>query len=431
MLRGSSPITLSQLDISPAIQAGALEAQAAVNLASSVNQAVENFQAKQEEKKQKEMTVSALRSFVPGLSEDLYKAAASDKGVRDNLMLFGREQAKAQAEIDLARAKPPSAKDLFEITERQQEMMNNQALAQANQDFLKLPQEERTSIKLSQLAEGYGSTDPSLAANLSKQYLDSGLIQKGLTPKEELAAQTNKTAADSALFDLFQSTQRITDVATDIGREAGVGTIGVTGGLMSLIPGTAARDLRGDIATIQADQAFSALQALREASPTGGALGQVSERELALLQSAFAAIDPGLSRGKLIENLNAYIGKRNQALKNVYNTYVSEYGEEEARRVLGPLMTTGGTASPGEPSPDLIESVQFSEEVPTERASGVLPRFLSPGAPSELGFNPMSANLLPFLLLSKRSLGESPDTIETEGVQQSFTEPKFTIKEVN
>jgi hypothetical protein len=105
MLRGSSPIRLSQLDISPAIQAGALEQQAAVNLSSSINQAVENFQAKQEEKKQKEMTVSALRSFVPGLSEDLYKAAASDKSVRDNLMLFGREQAKAASELELAELK--------------------------------------------------------------------------------------------------------------------------------------------------------------------------------------------------------------------------------------------------------------------------------------------------------------------------------------
>ena len=103
MLRGSSPITLSQLDISPALQAGALEAQAAVNLASSVNQAVENFQAKQEEKKQKEMTVSALRSFVPGLTEDMYKAAANDSAVKDSLLLFGREQAKAAAELELAQ----------------------------------------------------------------------------------------------------------------------------------------------------------------------------------------------------------------------------------------------------------------------------------------------------------------------------------------
>ena len=103
MLRGSTPIRLSQLDISPAIQAGALEQQAAVNLASSVNQAVQNFQAKQQEKEQKKMTANALRQFVPGLSEDLYKAAANDPTVKDNLLLFGREQAKAAAELELAQ----------------------------------------------------------------------------------------------------------------------------------------------------------------------------------------------------------------------------------------------------------------------------------------------------------------------------------------
>jgi len=103
MLRGSSPIQLSQLDISPAIQAGALEAEAAVNLASSVNQAVQNFQAKQQEKEQKKMTANALRQFVPGLSEDLYKAAANDPTVKDNLLLFGREQAKAATELELAQ----------------------------------------------------------------------------------------------------------------------------------------------------------------------------------------------------------------------------------------------------------------------------------------------------------------------------------------
>lgn len=67
MLRGSSPIRLSQLDISPAIQAGALEAQAAVNLASSVNQAVQNFQAKQQEKEMTKMRAQTIEQFLPNL----------------------------------------------------------------------------------------------------------------------------------------------------------------------------------------------------------------------------------------------------------------------------------------------------------------------------------------------------------------------------
>ncbi len=67
MLRGSSPIRLSQLDISPALQAGALEAQAAVNLASSVNQAVQDFQAKQQEKEMTKMRAQTIEQFLPNL----------------------------------------------------------------------------------------------------------------------------------------------------------------------------------------------------------------------------------------------------------------------------------------------------------------------------------------------------------------------------
>jgi len=114
MLRGSSPIRLSQLDISPAIQAGALEAQAAVNLASSVNQAVLDFQAKQQEKEQKKMTANALRQFVPGLGEEVYSAIAKDPQIlksmaditniqqaRQEQEILGQEQQRVQEQRDI------------------------------------------------------------------------------------------------------------------------------------------------------------------------------------------------------------------------------------------------------------------------------------------------------------------------------------------
>ena len=86
MLRGSSPIQLSQLDISPAIQAGALEQQAAVNLAGSINEAVKDFTDKQEEKKQKKMTIAALEELVPGMSKQFYTAAAGNKDLQSSLI---------------------------------------------------------------------------------------------------------------------------------------------------------------------------------------------------------------------------------------------------------------------------------------------------------------------------------------------------------
>ena len=83
MLRGSSPIQLSQLDISPAIQAGALEQQAAVNLASSVNQAIQNFQVKQEEKEQEKIGISAIQSMLGIDDPNVAKAVYKDPAVRD------------------------------------------------------------------------------------------------------------------------------------------------------------------------------------------------------------------------------------------------------------------------------------------------------------------------------------------------------------
>lgn len=81
MLRGSSPIQLSQLDISPALQAGALEAEAAVNLASSIQQAALNFAQKQEEKKQEQIGIRSIQSLL-GTDEETSKAIYKDPTVR-------------------------------------------------------------------------------------------------------------------------------------------------------------------------------------------------------------------------------------------------------------------------------------------------------------------------------------------------------------
>jgi hypothetical protein len=71
-------------------------------------------------------------------------------------------------------------------------------------------------------------------------------------------------------------------------------TTGV-GSTMANIPATDARDFAAQLNTLKANIAFGELAAMREASKTGGALGAVSERELALLESALGALDPGQS----------------------------------------------------------------------------------------------------------------------------------------
>jgi len=82
-----------------------------------------------------------------------------------------------------------------------------------------------------------------------------------------------------------------------------MGTTGFVGNMSRFIAGSDAKDLSATLETIQANLGFDALEAMRAASPTGGALGQITERELKFLQSAVASLDQGQSQEVLLENL--------------------------------------------------------------------------------------------------------------------------------
>ncbi len=76
------------------------------------------------------------------------------------------------------------------------------------------------------------------------------------------------------------------------------------GSLLKDIPATQAKGVAGMIATIKGNVGFDKLQAMREASPTGGALGQVSELELKLLMSTIGSLDQAQSDADLLRVLN-------------------------------------------------------------------------------------------------------------------------------
>lgn len=83
----------------------------------------------------------------------------------------------------------------------------------------------------------------------------------------------------------------------------GTMTTGVLGKTIGQIPGTPAYNLNAAIDTIKANIGFNELQAMRMASPTGGALGQVAVKELNMLQAVIANLDPGQDRKTLKRNL--------------------------------------------------------------------------------------------------------------------------------
>jgi hypothetical protein len=84
-------------------------------------------------------------------------------------------------------------------------------------------------------------------------------------------------------------------------------TTGLIGAMTDAVPGSAAYDLRTTLGTIRANLGFDRLQAMRDASPTGGALGQVAVQELEALQSALASLDQAQSPEALKRSLRAVI----------------------------------------------------------------------------------------------------------------------------
>lgn len=115
------------------------------------------------------------------------------------------------------------------------------------------------------------------------------------------AADAPKTEMKKAITEQgIQSTLAEIDNGLD---QIGFFTTGFIGKVGSYVPGTDAYNMDKVVTTIKANLGFDRLQAMRDASPTGGALGQVAIQELEALQSSVASLEVGQSASQLRRNL--------------------------------------------------------------------------------------------------------------------------------
>jgi hypothetical protein len=162
--------------------------------------------------------------------------------------------------------------------------------------FLQQPPEVQKQIMDSGMMGGGGVTvntgDQGMPQSLSSGLLNKGLAWDGekLVPipggpadmdaqKEKKAAETVATRADSTLAEVSHAKNLISPLSAG------------WGGLLADLPESDARALANAIKPIKASLAFDRLQQMRNESVTGGALGQVSNIELDLLQSSVVSLD--------------------------------------------------------------------------------------------------------------------------------------------
>lgn len=147
---------------------------------------------------------------------------------------------------------------------------------------------------------------------------------EGKAAGEKAAGQGAAASKVRSMGQKFDRLNTAIDTAKD---QSGFWTTGFIGSQAAKLPGTGAFDLTKTVQTIQANIGFEELQRMRDESPTGGALGQVSERELGFLQSVIANLENSQSQEQFESNLEVVRDSARQSWQRVAEAYKQDYGQ--------------------------------------------------------------------------------------------------------
>jgi len=147
------------------------------------------------------------------------------------------------------------------------------------------------------------------------------------TPAEERRQERlddRAAAADRAAEDALSKANTALDTIDLAMDSTNWATAGVAGAL-DWVPGSPPKRLAGYLNTIRANVAFNELQQMRRNSPTGGALGNVSDADMRLLQSTLATLDQQASPEDLRRAL-ATIKRVTEAVRDAYAADIRNSG---------------------------------------------------------------------------------------------------------
>ena len=205
------------------------------------------------------------------------------------------------------------------------------------QEYLKTlgTQEKRTTTQKDYefaVQQGYQGTlqDFILTKNLASAGVAYNPTTRAATPIPGTPAalkaeerEEKKAAAEEAKVKGQETAERASEVVREdieralnmIEEEGVVPITGFFGQALSQVGGTEARNLDALLTTIKANAGFDRLQQMRDASPTGGALGAISENENRLLQATIGNLEQSQDADELSYNLKRY---HNQLMDTVH-----------------------------------------------------------------------------------------------------------------
>ena len=157
----------------------------------------------------------------------------------------------------------------------------------------------------------------SAAARSSMTSVQRELAEQRLSDLKSKQTDKEEKKEASKQFAITHANKVIDDVTAAKSLVSGT-TTGLVGAGSAYVPGTDAYNLKQRLLTIKANLGFDRLQQMRDASPTGGALGQVAVQELQALQATVGSLELGQTRDELQKNLDK--------IELHYNNWLSTVG---------------------------------------------------------------------------------------------------------
>ena len=207
-------------------------------------------------------------------TSDLSKAAAVLGGLTD-ILRMNTDLTMKKAELEESRA--------------------SRANTQGNTTEAKI---SRISDKLRRAAGRDGYVSPDDWSRIKREAAE----EEGIEPKDFDSQFSGRRNPKNRNYRLESSTTgeasdyqkerayRINQSVDELMEQVDDTTVGLGGQILSNIPNTSAATFASQLDSLKASIAFNELTAMREASKTGGALGQVSNIELQLLESSLGAL---------------------------------------------------------------------------------------------------------------------------------------------
>jgi len=189
--------------------------------------------------------------------------------------------------------------------------------------------------------------------DLDKMKADQGFQMSLASYKASLSASAAAAKAGSAASGMtpysdersFRTVQTIDELMGQVSNF----TVGF-GSLLAGVPTSQATSFRSQLNTLKASIAFGELTAMREASKTGGALGNVSNIELGLLESALA----GLDTAQGVEDFKGQLAKAKGS--------INRWREAQGAAALGTGQATGGSRVLVSPTGESFDASDLTPE---------------------------------------------------------------------